>query len=65
MGKVSSGWGGGVIFLVAYREPNSFPNDSFKFRAYSTEKAAVQYATRKLKGKLWRIKALKVDPEDE
>lgn len=65
MGKVSSGWGDGVIYLVMYREPNSFPNDSFKFRAYSTENGAAHYAKTKLKGKLWRIKVLKLDPDDE
>lgn len=65
MGKVPSGCGTGVIYLVAYREPNSFPGDSFKFRAYSSESSAVHYASRKLKGKMWRIKVLKVDPDDE
>lgn len=54
-----------MIFLVVYREPHSFPNDSMKFRAYSTENGAAHYARTKLKGKLWRIKALEVDPEDE
>lgn len=65
MGKVPPGRGGGVIFLVVYREPHSFPNDSMKFRAYSTENGAAHYARTKLRGKVWRIKALEVDPEDE
>lgn len=54
-----------MIFLVVYREPHSFPNDSMKFRAYSSDGRALHYARTKLRGKVWRIKALEVDPEDE
>lgn len=65
MGKVPPGRGGSMIFLVVYREPHSFPNDSMKFRAYSSDGRALHYARTKLRGKVWRIKALEVDPEDE